>query len=146
MIKYDLKCEKAHVFEAWFRNGAAYDEQAAKGIVVCAVCGSNHIGKAPMAPSVPKKRAAAALKQEATAATDVQKMAVAMTAIREMRKTVEENCDYVGPQFAEEARKIHYGEVENRGIYGEATAEENLELRDEGVEIAEIPWLPDLDA
>ncbi|MCR9212978.1 MAG: DUF1178 family protein [Proteobacteria bacterium] len=143
MIKYNLKCDKSHVFEAWFKNSTAYDDQAARGIVFCAICGSNHVQKAPMAPSVPKKGSA---EQSDATTVDMNQAAAAMSAIRELRQAVEDNCDYVGPKFAEEARKIHYGEVEERGIYGEASAEEKTELKEEGVEIAEIPWLPQSDA
>ncbi len=146
MIKYDLKCENAHVFEAWFKNSATYDEQAGVGDIVCTVCGSTSIDKAPMAPAVPRKGTSSISKREETAKAEADKTAVAMTALRQLRKTVEENCDYVGPRFAEEARKMHYGEVEQHGIYGEATPEESSELQEEGVEIAEIPWLPTTDA
>jgi hypothetical protein len=146
MIKYGLKCENAHLFEAWFKNSATYDDQADAGDIVCAVCGSTNIVKAPMAPAVPRKGASSVSRREETANTEAQKAAVAMTALRQLQKSVEENCDYVGPRFAEEARKIHYGEVEQHGIYGEATPEESNELREEGVEIAEIPWLPTTDA
>ena len=146
MIKYGLKCENAHVFEAWFKNSATYDEQAAAGDVLCAVCGSTNVDKAPMAPAVPRKSALSASHREETAKLEAEKAATAMTALRQFQKSVEENCDYVGPKFAEEARKIHYGEVERHGIYGEATPEESNELREEGVEIAEIPWLPNTDA
>jgi hypothetical protein len=146
MIKYDLKCDNAHVFETWFKSSAAYDEQAASGIVACAICGSNKISKAPMAPSVPKKGSSSRNSTTVENSENTQQLAMAMNAVREMRKAVEENCDYVGPKFAEEARKIHYGETDKRGIYGEATAEESNELREEGVEVAEIPWLPDLNA
>lgn len=146
MIKYDLRCENAHVFEAWFKNSATYDEQAGVGDIVCAVCGSTHIEKAPMAPAVPRKGTSSLSKREETAKAEANKTAIAMTALRQLRKNVEENFDYVGPRFAEEARKIHYGEVEQHGIYGEATPEESSELREEGVEVAEIPWLPTTDA
>ncbi|MDF2367069.1 DUF1178 family protein [Sneathiella sp.] len=146
MIKYGLKCDNAHVFEAWFKNSATYDEQAAAGDVLCAVCGSTNIAKAPMAPAVPRKGGPATSRYEETAKAETEKAAAAMTALREFRKTVEANCDYVGPRFAEEARKMHYGEVEQHGIYGEATPEESNELREEGVEVAEIPWLPITDA
>ncbi len=144
MIKYNLKCEHNHVFEAWFKNSSAYDEQSAKGIISCAICGSGTVEKAPMAPSVPRKGSAKSAK--ADTADAASQMSVAVNALREMRKTVEENCDYVGEKFAEEARKIHYGEVEERGIYGEATAEERTELEEEGVELATIPWVPSSDA
>jgi hypothetical protein len=146
MIKYGLKCENAHVFEAWFKNSATYDEQVAAGDILCAVCGSNKIDKAPMAPAVPRKGAPAASRREEQAKQDAEKAATAMAALRQLKKSVEENCDYVGSRFAEEARKIHYGEVEKHGIYGEATPEESNELREEGIEVAEIPWLPNTDA
>ncbi|MCF8467076.1 MAG: DUF1178 family protein [Sneathiella sp.] len=146
MIKYDLKCENAHVFEAWFKNGATFDEQAGAGDVICAVCGSTTIVKAPMAPSVPRKGKSPRSERDRIAGKEVNQAAMAMAAFREIRKVVEESCDYVGPRFAEEARKIHYGEVEHHGIYGEATAEESRELHEEGVKIAQIPWVPISDA
>lgn len=146
MIKYDLKCENAHVFEAWFKNSAACDEQAAAGDIVCAVCGSTTVGKAPMAPAVPRKGIRNDAKRDELARKQTEQTAVAVMALRELRKQIEENCNYVGPRFAEEARKIHYGEVKQHGIYGEATAEERQELQEEGVEIAEVPWLPTTDA
>lgn len=147
MIKYNLKCEKHHVFEAWFKSSSAYDEQACKGIVSCSFCGSTAIEKAPMAPSVPKKGSSLTkAPQSQPPVQETEQMAVAMKALKEIRKTVEKNCDYVGEKFAEEARKIHYGEVEDRGIYGEASQEERAELQDEGVELAAIPWIPNSDA
>ena len=146
MIKYNLKCDNAHVFETWFKNSTTFDEQSAEGIVFCAVCGSNHVVKAPMAPSVPKKGASPVKNREEHAKMEADQMATAMVAIRELTKAVEENCDYVGPKFAEEARKIHYGEADKRGIYGMANEQEKSELREEGVEISEIPWLPQTDA
>ncbi|GLQ08045.1 DUF1178 family protein [Sneathiella chinensis] len=153
MIKYSLKCEHDHVFEAWFSNSASYDEQEAKGIVQCSLCGSSKVTKALMAPAVPRKGRDAAPRQAPADAPSeeaqqayAQQMSVAMSALRELRKTVEANCDYVGNNFAEEARKIHYGETEERGIYGEATQEERQELQEEGVEVAAIPWLPNTDA
>lgn len=100
-----------------------------------------------MAPSVPKKGSSLTkAPQNQPPAQEAENMAVAMKALKEIRKTVEKNCDYVGEQFAEEARKIHYGEAKDRGIYGEATQEERTELQEEGVELASIPWLPNSDA
>ncbi|MEP3247092.1 MAG: DUF1178 family protein [Sneathiella sp.] len=142
MIKYNLKCENNHVFEAWFKNSSAYDEQSDRNIVSCSLCGSTAVEKAPMAPSVPKKGRS----QATPSKEEVTQTAVVMSALREIRKTVEENCDYVGEKFAEEARKIHYGEVEERGIYGEATTEQREELEEEGVPLAAVPWLPNSDA
>lgn len=146
MIKYNLKCEQNHIFEAWFKNSTAYDDQACDGKVMCMICGSSQISKAPMAPSVPQKGNRQSAKTTEKQISDTEQAALAIKALKHVRKTVEENCDYVGEQFAEEARKIHYGEVKQRGIYGEATSEEKAELADEGVELASIPWLPNSDA
>jgi len=126
MIVYDLRCRKGHGFEAWFRDSAAYDEQAAAGKVSCPTCGSRRIEKAPMAPRVAKGRPDAEV--------------AILRAAREVRRKVEENCDYVGPDFAEEARKIHYGETDPRGIYGETSDDEARSLRDEGVEFNRVIW------
>lgn len=145
MIKYNLKCENNHVFEAWFKNSSAYDEQSDRNIVSCSLCGTTAVEKAPMAPSVPKK-GRSQTSQVIPSEEEVAQTAVVMNALREIRKTVEENCDYVGEKFAEEARKIHYGEVEERGIYGEATTEQREELEEEGVQLAAVPWLPNSDA
>ncbi len=111
-------------------------------------CGSTSVDKAPMAPSVPKKGSSSrtAMPQEQPQTSETAQVAVAMKALKEIRKTVEENCDYVGEKFAEEARKIHYGEVKERGIYGETSEEERTELAEEGVELAAIPWIPNSDA
>ncbi len=146
MIKYDLKCDNAHVFEAWFKNSAAYDEQVAAGDILCVVCGSMKIDKAPMAPAVPRKGNTIEMRRAELARKQSQEAAMAVSALRELRRQVEENCDYVGPRFAEEARKIHYGEVPRHGIYGEATPDEQRELIDEGIEVTTIPWLPTTDA
>ena len=122
MILFDLRCTKGHVFEAWFRNNASYDSQAKAGVVACPACGSRKVEKAPMAPRIGKGSEVAR-----------QQMAAELA-------EVESNCDYVGPKFAEEARRIHHGEVAHRDIYGEATDDEAKELTDEGIEFARIPW------
>jgi hypothetical protein len=139
MIKYELKCRKDHVFEAWFYDSATYDTQAEAGKVVCPVCNSRKVTKAPMAPRIGKSKAEKAVAE----AKEIAKVRQALT---EIRDHVEKNADYVGNQFAEEARKIHYGEADKRNIYGEATREEAKELVDEGVDVAMIPWLPRSDA
>lgn len=139
MIKYELKCRKDHVFEAWFYDSATYDKQAAGGKIVCPVCNSRKITKAPMAPRIGKSKGE-------VAAAEAKEVAVAMKALRELRDHVEKNADYVGDQFAEEARKIHYGETDKRNIYGEATKEEAKELTEEGIDVAMIPWVPRGDA
>lgn len=142
MIVYDLKCRKDHVFEAWFPDSAAFDAQAGAGKVVCPVCGSRKVGKAPMAPRLaPRKNGEAAAPTAASA-----EAANVMRQLRDLRAEVEKNCDYVGDRFAEEARKIHYREVDPRGIYGEASPQEASDLRDEGIEVGVIPWVPREDA
>jgi hypothetical protein len=149
MILYDLKCHQDHVFEAWFSDSAGFAAQAAGGEVVCPVCGSKKIGKALMAPNVNKGRSrAAGLPPEsrevavADSQAATQKAAELRRMLRGLRQHVEQNCDYVGPEFAEEARKIHYGEAEVRAIYGETTDEEAEALSEEGVPFSRIPWLP----
>ena len=135
MIVYNLRCRNSHEFEGWFKNSAAYDEQAKGGKVMCPVCNSRKIEKAIMAPAV-----ASAAKKSSHTAEEQKQMRQFMTGLR---KYVQSNADYVGPKFAEEARKIHYGETEHRHIYGEATIEEAKELVEEGVDVAPLP--PDLD-
>ncbi len=142
MIVYDLKCEHDHRFEAWFPSSSAFDAQRAAGEVVCPVCTSTEVEKALMAPNVAAKsnsaRAEPPSETKPTADDAVQMLA-------KMRQTVEDNCDYVGRDFAEEARKIHYGETDPRGIYGEASKEDASDLSEEGIDFAEIPWLPRAD-
>lgn len=146
MILYSLCCSKDHGFEAWFANSATFDKQAKKGVVSCPICGDTKVRKAIMAPRIAKGAAkkaehAAALPAPAPAASHV--MAPRMREmLQELRKQVEDNCDYVGDQFAEEARKIHYGETEERGIYGEASDAEAKALQEEGIDVGRIPWLP----
>lgn len=135
MIVYNLRCRNSHEFEGWFKDSAAYDAQAKGGKVLCPVCNSRKIEKAIMAPAV-----GSAAKKSSTNAEEQKQMRQFMTGLR---KYVQSNADYVGPKFAEEARKIHYGETEHRHIYGEATIEEAKELVEEGVDVAPLP--PDLD-
>ena len=146
MIVYSLLCAEAHEFEAWFRNSAAFDEQAAAGAIACPMCGDTHIRKALMAPAIrPSSKAAAKPIEEAIAAPTPQEadqQAAAMQLLREMRRKIEADCDYVGDNFAEEARKIHYGEVEAHGIYGESTDADREALAEEGIEVGRIPWVP----
>lgn len=143
MIKYDLICKKEHEFEAWFRDSAAYDEQADKGKVVCPICGSKKVEKAIMAPNVSTSRKKKSAKQQKMLAGQQAKLAKMMN---EFRKNVEKTHDYVGEKFPEEARKIHYGETEQRDIYGEASLDEAKELVDEGVPVAPIPVAPKRDS
>lgn len=146
MIKFDLKCNNSHIFEAWFQSSDAYDRQAQAGEVICAVCGSASVEKAPMSPSVPKKGNRHSISKVAKAEEETRQMAETMLAIKEIRKQVEASCDDVGTAFAEEARKIHYGETEQRGIYGQASVDESKELIEEGVQVAPLPWAAGDDA
>jgi hypothetical protein len=131
-----LKCRDGHRFEAWFRDSGAYDAQVEAGDLLCPVCGGTDVQKALMAPNLSRGEARAPAVQED------QRVVQARRALHELRRQVEENCDYVGPRFPEEARRIHYGECDARGIYGESTAEEAEALKEEGVEVRRIPWLP----
>ena len=135
MIKYRLICGADHEFEGWFRDSADYDFQAGNGLLDCPSCGSGEIRKAVMAPAVARKDHARAGRNQRLAAIH-EDMARAVARAREY---VEKNFDYVGEKFPEEARKIHYGETEDRGIYGEASGKEVRELLDEGVQIAPLP-------
>lgn len=140
MIVFDLICSNEHTFEAWFRDSKAFDSQRRKKAVSCPICGGQKIDKALMAPNITtsKQRTPSDNKSREVAAKAVQ-------VLREMRSQVEENFDNVGPEFAEEARKIHYGETDARNIYGKASKEEAEDLREEGVEFGELPWLPRAD-
>src|SRR5687768_10041329 len=111
MILFELRCSQGHAFEGWFRDGAAYEEQAAAGAIACAVCGDTGVSKALMAPAV----------ATAGARLDPEQAAAALRSWRKVQQHIESNFDHVGPRFAEEARKIHYGEAEKRSIYGEAS-------------------------
>lgn len=145
MILFELKCSHGHRFEGWFRNGAAYEAQAAAQAITCPVCGDSGIDKAPMAPRIAKGRtepAPAAIPGGGDGTGDKAQQAEILKQLRELRRKVEESADYVGGRFAEEARRIHYGETEARAIYGETSSEEAERLRDEGVPVARIPWVP----
>ena len=131
MILFDLRCSNGHDFEAWFRDGATYDRQAAAGEINCAICGSTEVSKALMAPAV-----------ASGARLDEQHAAQILSKWREVQRHIETNFDHVGRQFPEEARKMHYGEVEQRSICGEATRAEAKELVEEGIKVGQIPWLP----
>ena len=135
MIVYSLRCDKGHEFEGWFRDGAAFDKQAKAAKVACPECASAKVEKAPMAPRLARQSKAPELSP-----------AEMRQALLKMRKHIESNCDYVGSNFAEEARKIHYGEAEKKSIYGESTAEEAQALSEEGIEFGRIPWVPTGDA
>lgn len=152
MIVFDVRCDKGHVFEGWFKDSASFTRQTKKGLVECTHCGSTKVRKAPMAPAVAGTKARKAKddqKQVAVAAppdASAGMPAELMQELRALRKKIEENCDYVGPRFSEEARKMHYDEAEKRSIYGEASADEAKALAEEGVEFGQIPWVPREDS
>ena len=138
MIRFALICEHEHEFEGWFRSNDDFDTQKKRGFVDCPTCGSHKVQKALMAPAVSTAR-----KQEtiALAMGEAQKQALAQ--LKAMAEKVRENADYVGDKFAEEARKIHFGESDPRGIYGEATLDEAKSLAEDGIEFMPIPSFPD---
>jgi len=144
MIRYDLMCDRGHPFDSWFRDSATYDKQAKRRLVVCPVCDSHKITKQLMAPGIPAKanRKPDEPARVFTAPVD-QRQQMLIKMMRELRKQVEKNADYVGDQFAEEARRIHYKEAEQRGIYGEATREDAEALVEEGIEVHPLPVLPE---
>jgi hypothetical protein len=131
MILFALRCAADHEFEGWFRDGATFDKQSAAGKITCPHCGDNGVTKAPMAPRVARSRKA----QAEPSPAQLRK------ALQELRRHVETNCDYVGERFAEEARRIHYGEADPHGIYGEASLDESRALAEEGIEFGRIPWV-----
>ena len=153
MIHYQLRCKGDHAFDGWFRDSAAFDAQAKAGLLSCPACGASEVRRALMAPVIGKKRAAPAQVEPAAPAPAPEPTAVAAgqlpdgvrAMLQRMRAEVEKRCDYVGPNFADEARRIHNGETETRGIYGEATPEEAERLADDGIEVARIPWVPRAD-
>jgi hypothetical protein len=165
MIRYTLNCAKAHQFESWFQNSSAFDKQNKRGLVTCPVCGSGKVEKAIMAPRLARAEAAASGAPDlpssppppASGPVPVPpaapgKSAVAMTSpqerelrqkLKELRDHVTKHASYVGPRFPEEARKMHYGEIEHRSIYGEASPEDAKALHEEGIEFHPLPILPD---
>ena len=153
MIHYQLRCRTAHEFDGWFSDSTSFDKQAKLGLLECPVCGTAEVERALMAPAVPKKgrpprktRAAAPPEVPVPVAVAGEKLPDGVRAmLQKLRSEVEKNCDYVGDAFADEARKIHNGESDVRGIYGETTPDEALALAEEGIEVAKIPWVPRAD-
>jgi hypothetical protein len=138
VIRFSLICEHDHEFEAWFRSNDDFDTQNKRGFVECPSCGSKKVGKALMAPAVSTGR-----NREKMALAMGQAQKEAMAQLKALSEKMRENADYVGDKFAEEARKIHFGETDPRGIYGEATPEEAQSLIEDGVEFMPIPSFPD---
>ncbi len=136
MILFTLRCAHGHEFEGWFRDGDGFEAQQKSGEIACPECGQTAVEKAVMAPRLGRSR------ETPPPISPAQFRA----ALIEMRRQVETRCDYVGERFAEEARRIHYGEIDPHGIYGEASDEESRELTDEGISFGRIPWVPHTDS
>lgn len=139
MISFALSCAKGHAFEAWFASSAAYEAQKLGDDIACPVCGIAEVDKALMTPAVATARA----KDAVRVAANVPEPPEMVQVLRKIRKHLTDNADYVGDRFATEARRIHYEEAEQRGIYGEATKEEVHALADEGIEFHPLPVLPE---
>ena len=136
MIVFDLKCEPAgHVFEAWFGSSSDFDDQQARGLVSCPICGAAKVAKAPMAPAVPKKG-----NSEVAPPADPQKLKEMMAALATAQRELLSKSDWVGDRFADEARAIHLGESDARAIHGQATRNEVRDLIEEGVPVAPLPF------
>jgi hypothetical protein len=154
MIHYQLQCSHDHAFDGWFKDSASFAKQAKRGLLECPVCGDAKVEQALMTPAVPKKGRSKPVASPAPA-PDASPTPVAIAGDRmpdhvrammqRLRAEVEKSCDYVGDEFAEEARRIHRGESDRRGIYGEASADDADALADEGIEVAQIPWVPRSD-
>jgi len=138
VIHYSLVCDNDHKFEAWFRNAEAYDEQSSRGIVTCPICSSEKVGKGLMAPSVSRANS-----DKVPLSIGHPHQSQLREALRALRNKVTAEADYVGDKFADEARKIHFKEIDPRGIYGEATREEVASLIEEGVDFMPLPSIPE---
>ena len=157
MIHYQLRCGQDHTFDGWFKDSETFDKQARLGLVECPSCGGSDVERALMAPAVstrkaktprqekPKEPVAEVLPPERGMVATGRVPAQVLSALQRMRAEVEKHCDYVGDEFADEARKMHRGDIEQRAIYGETTPEQAESLIEEGIEIAAIPWVPRAD-
>jgi hypothetical protein len=143
MIHYDLVCKHGHLFDGWFRSSSAYDEQRESGSIACPHCSTSDIEKQLMAPGIARKSNQKPEMRSSMVAAGDPRMKKLMQKMRELRQYVQNNADYVGERFAEEARRIHYKEAEERGIYGETTAEDARSLVEEGIDIQPLPILPE---
>jgi hypothetical protein len=153
MIRYTLRCERGHGFESWFQSSSAYEAQEKRKLVNCPVCGSAKVERAIMAPQIVSKKGrdiaapAPAASTEVTAPASTPLMMAQERELRaklkELRDHIVKNADNVGERFPNEARKMHYGDIEHRPIYGEASPDEARSLIEEGVEVSPLPVLPD---
>ena len=160
MIHYDLRCSQDHTFDGWFKDSTAFERLVKRGLLECPHCGDAKVARALMRPAVAKREALPAPvpapqtpqptpqspAPEPGAVAGGRMPAQMRAMLQRMRAEVERHCDYVGPQFAEEARKMHRGESEKRSIYGEASPDQAESLADEGIEFSRIPWVPPADA
>jgi hypothetical protein len=156
MIRYSLHCERDHAFESWFQDSSAYDTQVKRRLVSCPVCGSVKIEKAIMAPRIVGKKGRERVEAAPTPAAPAETAAAATSTplmmaqerelrvkLKELRDHIVKNADNVGEQFPNEARKMHYGDIEHRPIYGEASPDEARSLVDEGIDVSPLPVLPE---
>jgi hypothetical protein len=158
MIRYNLRCERGHTFESWFQSSSAYETQEKRKLVNCPACGSAKVERAIMAPQIVSKKGRDIAAAAPAAPNDVAAPEVATQGstpllmaqerelrakLKELRDHIVKNADNVGDRFPNEARKMHYGDIEHRPIYGEASPEEARALIDEGVEVSPLPILPD---
>jgi hypothetical protein len=156
MIRYALRCERDHTFESWFQSSSTYETQVKRSLVSCPACGSTKVEKAIMAPRIVSKKGRDLAAPAPVAVTEAAEVSapgptpLLMAQERELRAKLKElrdhivkNADNVGEQFPTEARKMHYGDIEHRPIYGEASPQEARELVEEGIEVAPLPILPD---
>jgi hypothetical protein len=153
MIRYSLRCERGHAFESWFQSSSAYDSQVRRKLVTCPACGSAKVEKAIMAPQIVSRKGRDSAAPAPAPSTDVTASGstpLMMAQERELRAKLKElrdhivkNADNVGERFPNEARKMHYGDIEHRPIYGEASPDEARSLIEEGVEVSPLPVLPD---
>jgi hypothetical protein len=155
MIRYSLHCERDHAFESWFQDSSAYDAQVKRKLVSCPVCSSVQIEKAIMAPRIVGKKGRDRVESAPAVPAPAEAPATASTPLmmaqerelrvklKELRDHIVKNADNVGEQFPNEARKMHYGDIEHRPIYGEASPEEARSLVDEGIEVSPLPVLPE---
>jgi hypothetical protein len=156
MIRYSLRCERGHAFESWFQSSSAYESQEKRKLVNCPVCGSAKVERAIMAPQIVSKKDRDRTEAPAPAATPAPEVAAPTSTpllmaqerelrakLKELRDHIVKNADNVGERFPNEARKMHYGDIEHRPIYGEASPDEARALIEEGVEVSPLPVLPD---
>ena len=155
MIHYNLRCERGHAFESWFQSSAAYESQEKRKLVNCPICGSPKVERAIMAPRIVGKKGRGKAEAEPVAPADTAAAASTPTPLlmaqerelraklKELRDHIVKNADNVGERFPNEARKMHYGDIEHRPIYGEASPDEARALIEEGVEVSPLPVLPD---